>query len=60
MTNNQTPKPSYELTAEQRRAAEGIIERENPAAPLAKMLLYLDDNASSNESPSSSSNALAS
>lgn len=57
---NQKPKPSYELTDEQRRAAEALIERNNPAAPLAKMLCYLDDNASSNESAPSSSNALAS
>lgn len=57
---NQNPKPSLELTPEQRRAADGIIDRDGPAAPLAKMLRYLDDNASSNDSASCSSNALAS
>ncbi|WP_186313410.1 hypothetical protein [Halorubrum salsamenti] len=43
-------KASYELTDEQRAAAEGLSESDNPLAPIAEMLVQLDDNASSSES----------
>lgn len=60
MSNNPNSTPSYELTDEQRDAAEHLRDSDNPLAPIAAMLVQLDDNASSTESTSASSISLAS
>ena len=46
-STEQIDEPSYELTPEQREAAKRLRERDGPAAPLADILLQLDEAASS-------------
>jgi len=57
-TTNQTPKPSLDLTLEQREAAKRLRGSDGPAADLADVLIQLDD-ASESESASFASSSLA-
>lgn len=36
--------PSYEMSDEGRAAAEELADSDNPLAPIARLLIHLDDN----------------
>ena len=52
--------PSYELTAEQRAAAEHLADSDNPLSSVATVMCYLDDRSAASSTDDASSSRTAS